>query len=404
MRLIERDFYLNKLKDVMGTPDIKVITGVRRSGKSKLLEVFMAYVQANDPNANIIHINFNMNTFESLAEYHALHDYIVNAYTPEKNNFIFIDEVQMCSGFEKAINSLHASEKYDIYITGSNAFLLSSDLATLFTGRTFEIEVFPFSFGEFMQYFELTDQYAAFNRYIQEGGMSGSYLYKTPESKYDYIADVFNTLIVRDIQRKYHVRNMPLMERLCDFLIDNISNQTSTRSVAAAFTSEQVKTNDRTISAYIKYLCNAFAFYKVRRYDIQGKRYLTSNDKYYLSDHSFKYAKLGTKNADYGRMIENIVAIELLRRGYELYAGMLYKKEIDFVAIKRSEKLYIQVASSIDDPDTFQREVDPLLKIKDAYPKMILTRTRQEAYQYEGVQIVDVADWLVSVGTQGIII
>ena len=188
---------------------------------------------------------------------------------------------------------------------------------------------------------------------------------------------------------------MPLMERLCDFLIDNISNQTSTRSVAAAFASEQVKTNDRTISAYIKYLCNAFAFYKVRRYDIQGKRYLSSNDKYYLSDHSFKYAKLGTKNADYGRMIENIVAIELLRRGYELYAGVLYKKEIDFVAIKRSEKLYIQVASSIDDPDTFQREVDPLLKIKDAYPKMILTRTRQEAYQYEGVQIVDVADWLV---------
>ena len=395
MRLIQRDFYLNKLKDVMGTPDIKVITGVRRSGKSKLLEAFMSYVRANDPNANIIHINFNMNAFESLAEYHALNDHIENAYLPGKDNYVFIDEVQMCSGFEKAINSLHASEKYDIYITGSNAFLLSSDLATLFTGRTFEIEVFPFSFREFMQYFELTDQYAAFNRYIQEGGMSGSYLYKTPESKYDYISDVFNTLIVRDIQRKYRVRNMPLMERLCDFLIDNISNQTSTRSVAAAFTSEQVKTNDRTISAYIKYLCNAFAFYKVRRYDIQGKRYLTSNDKYYLSDHSFKYAKLGTKNADYGRMIENIVAIELMRRGYELYAGVLYKKEIDFVAIKRSEKLYIQVSGSIDDPDTFRREVDPLLKIKDAYPKMILTRTRQEAYQYEGVQIVDVADWLV---------
>lgn len=395
MRLIERDFYLNKLKDVMGTPDIKVITGVRRSGKSKLLEAFMAYVRATDPDANIIHINFNMNAFENLAEYHALNDYIEQAYIQGKNNFVFIDEVQMCSGFEKAINSLHASENYDIYITGSNAFLLSSDLATLFTGRTFEIEVFPFSFGEFMQYFELTDQYAAFNRYIQEGGMAGSYLYKTPESKYDYISDVFNTLIVRDIQRKYRVRNMPLMERLCDFLIDNISNQTSTRSVAASFTSEQGKTNDRTIGAYIKYLCNAFAFYKVRRYDIQGKRYLTSNDKYYLSDHSFKYAKLGTKNADYSRMIENIVAVELLRRGYELYAGVLYKKEIDFVAIKRSEKLYIQVAGSIDDPKTFQREVDPLLKIKDAYPKMILTRTRQEAYQYEGVQIVDVADWLV---------
>ena len=393
MRLIERDFYLNKLKDVMGTPDIKVITGVRRSGKSKLLDAFMSYVRESDPSANIIH--FNLQEFEGLTEYHALHDYIENAYEQGKNNFVLIDEVQMCTGFEKAINSLHASEKYDIYITGSNAFLLSSDLATLFTGRTFEIEVFPFSFSEFMKYFELTDQYAAFNRYIQEGGMSGSYLYKTPESKYDYISDVFNTLIVRDIQRKYRIRNMPLMERLCVFLIDNISNQTSTRSVAAAFKSEQVNTNDRTIGAYIKYLCNAFAFYRIRRYDIQGKRYLASNDKYYLSDHSFKYAKLGTKNADYGRMIENIVAIELLRRGYELYAGVLYKKEIDFVAIKRSEKLYIQVASSIDDPDTFRREVDPLLKIKDAYPKMILTRTRQEAYQHEGVQIVDVADWLL---------
>ncbi len=394
MRLIERSTYLDKLKDVMGTPDIKVITGVRRSGKSKLLEAFMTYIRENDPKANIIHINFNLTEHEGLAEYHALNGYVESAYIPGKNNFVFVDEVQMCTGFEKAINSLHASEKYDIYITGSNAFLLSSDLATLFTGRTFEIEVFPFSFSEFMQYYELTDQYAAFDRYIREGGMSGSYLYRTPESKYDYIADVFNTLIVRDIQKKYNIRNMPLMERLYDYLIDNISNLTSSRSVAAAFAREQVKTNDRTVSAYIRYLCNAFAFYKVRRYDIQGKRYLTSNDKYYLSDHAFKYAKLGTKNADYGRMIENIVAVELLRRGYELYAGVLYKKEIDFVAIKRNEKLYIQVANSIDDPDTMGREVDPLLKIKDAYPKMILTRTRQETYQYEGVQIADIANWL----------
>ena len=395
MRLIQRDFYLYKLKEVLGTPDIKVITGVRRSGKSKLLESFMAYVASSDENANMIHINFNLELHEKLMEHHALNQYIENAYVDGKNNYVFIDEVQMCDGFEKAINSLHASEKYDIYITGSNAFLLSSDLASLFTGRTFEIEVYPFSFAEFVQYFELNDTYAAFTRYIQEGGMAGSYLYKTPETKYSYISDVFNTLIVRDIQRKYRIRNMSLMERLCDFLIDNISNLTSTRSVAANFNKEQVTTNDRTISAYIKYLCNAFAFYKVRRYDIQGKRYLASNDKYYLSDQSFKYAKLGTKNADYGRMIENIVAIELLRRGYELYAGVLYKKEIDFVAIKRNEKIYIQVANSVDDPDTFQREIDPLMRIKDNYPKMVLTRTHQEAYQHEGIQIVDVADWLI---------
>ncbi|MCM1537086.1 MAG: ATP-binding protein [bacterium] len=394
MRLIKRDFYLDKLKDVIGTPDIKVITGIRRSGKSKLLESFMDYVKATDKQSNIIHINFNLSRFENLSEYHALNDYVEQAYISGKNNYVLIDEIQMCTEFEKAINNFHATEKYDIYITGSNAFLLSSDLATLFTGRTFEIEVFPFSFREFMQYFELTDPYTSFNRYVQEGGMSGSYLYKTPEAKYDYITDVFDTLIVRDIQKKYKIRNMSLMEQLCDFLIDNISNLTSARGVAKTFTLAQMKTNDRTISAYLNYLCNAFAFYRVRRYDIHGRRYLSSTDKYYLCDHSFKYAKLGTRNADYGRSIENIVAIELLRRGYELYAGILYKKEIDFVAIKRSEKLYIQVAGSIDDPDTFQREVDPLLKIKDAYPKIILSRTRQETYQYEGIHIIDVADWL----------
>ena len=395
MKLIERTHYLDKLKNVMGTPDIKVITGVRRSGKSKLLESFMGYIRQTEPEANIIHINYSLSEFEPLLEYHKLNAYVEQAYAPGRTNYIFIDEVQMCEGFEKAINNFHATERFDIYITGSNAFLLSSDLATLFTGRTFEIEVYPFSFAEFMQYHALSDRYAAFNRYLTEGGMAGSFLYRTPEAKYDYISDVFSTLIVRDIRQKYKIRNMPLMDRLCDFLIDNISNLTSTRGIAAAFCKEQFKTNDRTISNYIKYLCSAFAFYKVRRYDIQGKRYLASNDKYYLSDHSFKYARLGTKNADYGRMMENIVAIELLRRGYELYAGVLYRKEIDFVAIKRSEKLYIQVANIIDDPDTFAREVSPLLKIKDAYPKIIITRTRQEMYQYEGIKIVDVADWLL---------
>ncbi|MBQ9813094.1 MAG: ATP-binding protein [Thermoguttaceae bacterium] len=402
MRLIERDYYLNQLKDVMGTPDVKVITGVRRCGKSKLLEAYIAYIQKSDPNANIVHINFNLTSFEQLTERHALENYVEKTYVPGKNNFVFIDEIQMCSGFEKAINSLHASEKYDIYITGSNAFLLSSDLATLFTGRTFEIKVFPFSFGEFMRYYDLTDQYAAFSRYVQEGGMAGSYLYKSPESKYEYIAEVFNTLIVRDVLRKYRIRNKPLLERLGDYLIDNVSNLTSARNIAATFVSSRVKTNDRTIGAYVKYLCDAFAFYRVRRYNIQGKRYLTSNDKYYLCDHSFKYAKLGTKNADYGRIVENVVAVELLRRGYELYVGTLYKKEIDFVAVRRNEKLYFQVANNIDEPTVFEREVDPLLKIRDAYPKIVLARTRQEPYQYEGIHILDVADWLLNDGTKTI--
>lgn len=396
MKLITRKHYLEKLINVIGTPDIKVITGVRRSGKSKLLEVFRKYIEQNVPDYNIIQINFNLPEFDHLLEYRPLYDYINSRYMVGKENFVLIDEVQMCTNFEKAINGLHASEKFDIYITGSNAFLLSSDLATLFTGRTFEIKVFPFSFSEYMQYFGYEDKYAAVDRYMVEGGMAGSYLYKDQESKYDYIADVFSTLIVRDIRKKYKIRNMQLMDRLVDFLMDNISNLTSARNIANTFSGVKEKVNHVTINSYIQYLCNAFAFYKVRRYDIKGKKYLSSSDKYYLSDHTFRYAKLGTKNMDYGRVLENVVAVELLRRGFEVYAGMLYKKEIDFVAIKRNEKIYIQVSDNISDDKTFEREVSPLLQIKDAYPKMVIARTRHDEYQYEGVRIVDIAGWLLS--------
>jgi hypothetical protein len=396
MKLIERNFYLDKLKNVIGTPDIKVITGVRRCGKSKLLEAFSDYVSTNISNANIIHINFNLTAFESLKEYHKLNDYIESFYKEGKCNFIFIDEIQLCPHFELTINSLHALEKYDIYLTGSNAFLLSSDLATLFTGRTFEIKVYPFSFKEYQEYFNLSDRYIAFDKFLKEGGMSGSYLYKDIEAKYDYIADIFDTLIVRDIRQKYKIKNPQLMDRIVDFLIDNISNLTSTRNIAEVLSNNNDNLNHKTIGSYMQYLCNAFAFYKIRRYDIKGKKYLVSNDKYYLSDHAFRYAKLGTKNADYGRTLENIVAIELLRKGYEVYVGVLYKKEIDFVAIKRNEKIYIQVSDNISDEQTFMREVTPLLQIKDAYPKILIARTRHEGYQYEGIKVIDIADWLLS--------
>ena len=318
MKLIERSFYLNKLINVVGTPDIKVITGVRRSGKSKLLEAFKTYIESENPESNIIQINFNLPEYEELMTSRALYNYVNAHYEAGKDNFVFIDEVQMCEDFEKAVNGLHASEKYDIYITGSNAFLLSSDLATLFTGRTFEIKVYPFAFDEYVEYFSLKDRYEALDKYVLEGGMAGSYLYRDQEAKYDYIADVFNTLIVRDIRKKYKIRNIQLMDRIVDFLMDNVSNLSSARNITNTLGSMHEKMHHTTVGAYMQYLCNAFAFYKVRRYDIKGKKYLSTNDKFYLSDHTFRYAKLGTKNMDYGRVLENIVAIELLRRGYEV--------------------------------------------------------------------------------------
>lgn len=394
MKLIERPEYLQKLKSVQGVPDIKVITGIRRCGKSKLMEAFIEYIRNSDKNANIIYIDFSNLDFEELKEYHKLNEFVKNSYQETKNNYLFIDEVQTCAGFEKTLNSLHASEKYDIYVTGSNAFLLSSDLATLLTGRTFSIEVFPFSLREYMEYFELADPYEAYAQYRKAGGMAGSYLYSDENSRASYVNDVFETLVIRDIVQKFKIRNTPLLEKIADYLMDNISNVVSANKMANTLESNKIKTNDKTVGTYIGYLCNAFGFYRIRRYDIRGKKYLASNDKYYLADPSFRGSRLGSKNPDYGRISENLVAIELLRRGYEVYAGVLYKKEIDFVAIKRDEKIYIQVSEYIDNPETFEREYTPLLAIKDAYPKMILARTRQENYQYEGIQVIDIANWL----------
>lgn len=398
MKLIDRAGYMKTLVDVIGTPDIKVITGIRRSGKSKLLEALRDYVGHTMPQANVIHINFNLDDYEGLLEYHALLDFVKGRYVAGVENFLLIDEVQMCDGFERAINSLHTSERYDIYITGSNAFLLSSDLSTLFTGRTFEIEVFPFSFSEYREYFGASNNMDEdFDGYTRIGGMSGSYPYRDEGQRYQYLSEVFKTLVIRDIRQRHNIRNVVMFDRIADFMMDNVSNITSPRSIAAALEADGLKITNKTVSAYMSYLRDAFAFYRVRRYDIRGKRYLSSGEKYYLADHAFKYALLGTRNMDWGRTYENMVALELLRRGYEVYVGLLYKKEIDFVAIKRSEKIYIQVSDDISSPETFEREVAPLLQIRDAYPKVLIARTHHEATDYEGIKIIDLPRWLVGV-------
>lgn len=399
MKLINRANYMKMLVDVIGTPDIKVITGIRRSGKSKLLEALRDYAVRTMPQSNVIHVNFNLDDFEGLLEYHALLDYVKAHYVPGEENFLLIDEIQMCDGFERAINSLHASERYDIYITGSNAFLLSSDLSTLFTGRTFEIEVFPFSFAEYREYFGASYNVDKdFDGYARTGGMAGSYPYRSEEQRYRYLSDVFKTLVIRDIRQRHGVRNVAMLDRIADFMMDNVSNITSPRNITAALEADGLKVTNKTVGAYIGYLCDAFAFYRVRRYDIRGKRYLSSGEKYYLADHAFKYAFLGTRSMDWGRAYENMVALELMRRGFEVYVGVLYKKEIDFVAVKRSEKIYIQVSDDVSSPETFRREVSPLLQIRDAYPKMLVARTHHETTDYEGIKVVDLPRWLVGVG------
>lgn len=396
MKEIKRTKYLDRLIQLNGTPDIKIITGIRRSGKSKLMQAYIDYLKSNNENINIIYIDFMDLEYEEIKEYHRLHNYVEEHYQNGKDNYLFVDEVQMCSKFELAINSLYSKNKYDIYITGSNAFLLSADLATLFTGRYIELHVFPFSFKEYCQFYDTeTDKDTLFDDYTLKGGLAGSYAYRTEQDRSNYIKEVYETIVTRDLIQKYALPDTSVLQKLSEFLMDNISNLTSPNKVSNILVENKTITNHVTVGKYIKYLCNAFVFYNIKRYDIRGKKYLENTEKFYLCDSGIRYAILGSRNMDYGRVYENIVCIELLRRGYDVYVGKLYQKEVDFVVQKGSEKLYIQVSDNISGQETFQRECDPLLKIRDAYPKVIIARTKHPKYSYEGIEIYDIADWLL---------
>ena len=397
MKMIVRERYLERIKALKDTPDIKIITGIRRSGKSNLMQAYSDYLKSEFEDVNIIFIDFMDLEFEEIKEYHALHKYVEDRYDKEKQNYLFVDEVQLCPNFELAINSLYSKSKYDIYITGSNAFLLSADLATLFTGRYIEIHMFPFSFKEYCEYYsDQTDKDKLFEEYFIKGGLAGSYAYNTDLDRTTYIKEVYETIVNRDLVQKYNLPDTQVLRQLSEFLMDNISNLTSPNRVSDILTANEVPTNHVTRGKYIKYLCNAFIFYDVKRYDIRGKKYLETSDKFYMCDTGMRYAILGSRNMDYGRVYENIVCVELLRRGYEVYVGKLYQKEIDFVAQRGSEKIYIQVSDNISNPETFEREYSPLLQIKDAYPKMIIARTKHPKYTYEGIEVYDIAEWLLN--------
>ena len=395
--MIKRKFYLEKIVKLIDTEDIKVITGVRRCGKTVLLKQIIDELENRGiASENIIYMSFESSKYKNIRNDDDLDEFIFSK-TNNLNGKIYLlfDEIQKVKNWEVSLNSYRVDLECDIYITGSNSQLLSGELATLISGRYISINMLPFSFKEYLQYNGDMNIDEALNKYVREGGMSGSYLYKEEEQKYKYILEVYNTLIVRDIREKYKIKNTELLDNLANFMMDNISNITSVRNITNSLNKIDNKLNHKTIGSYIDCMVNAYLFYKIKRYDIQGKKYLESQDKYYLVDPTFKFAKLGTKNMNYGRVYENIVAIELLRRGYEVYVGQMYNSEIDFVAMKRNEKIYIQVSDNISDDKTLEREVKSLLKIKDAYPKILVARTMHDTYQYEGVQIYDIAKWLL---------
>ena len=341
----------------------------------------------------MVHVNFNLVEFEDLLEYHALLDHVESSFDLAGPNFVLIDEVQMCEGFEKAVNSLHASERYDIYITGSNAFLLSSDLATLFTGRTFEVEVFPFSFAEYRRYHGEPDVDAAFDRYVLEGGMAGSYIYKTPEARYRYVAGVFDTL-----SRARHPPEAPRAQRVRAGArrrlhdgqrVQHHVRQKHRRRPGGGRRRRQRQDGGvvpRPPVQGVPAVQDAPVRHTGQEVPVVGRQVLPVRPFVPLRE-------AGHAHLDYGRVYENIVAIELMRRGWEVYVGVLYKKEVDFVAMRRGEKVYIQVSDDISGEKTFERECAPLLEIRDAYPKMI-SRGRSTTSTTTRESIVDIARWL----------
>ncbi len=397
MRIIERTAYLRQLQRFKGTPEIKVITGVRRAGKSQLLQDIAR--RAREEAARVILIDMSDLENESLLEYHRLYDYVQSQSAVNARNVLLIDEVQLCNGFEKAINSLYNKQRYDIYLTGSNAFLLSSDLATLFTGRQIEIPVFPFSFAEYAVYFgEEKDLEGLFDRYVIDGGLAGSYVYPEHQDRIAYIRELFQTILTRDLVQKYKLGEPAVLRHLAEYLMDNVGNLTSPNKSAAILAQNKISTNHVTAANYLDYLTHAFLFYPVKRFDIRGKRYLATNEKFFLCDLGFRYAVLGRRNMDYGHVYENLVFLELLRRGYEVYVGKLYDLEIDFIAMRGNEKIYIQVSDDISSPETLQRELTPLGKVRDAYPKLLIARTRHPETDHEGIRILNLADWLLDKG------
>ena len=396
MAWVHRKLYMDRLRALKGTKDIKVITGMRRCGKSELMKAFAAEMASEDPTSNNVYFDLLDLDNEPFLEYHALHQEIENRRKAGVTNRLFIDEVQLCNGFEKAINSIHARGGWDIYLTGSNAFLLSSDLATLFTGRHREVHILPFGFNEYCAYFGEQDYIDdTFDDFVRRGGLAGSYDYANIAESYGYIRDVYKTILTRDLVQKFSLSDTHVLERLAEYMMDNSGNTNSANNIANILSANDVATNHVTIRRYMSYLRDAFVFYEAQRYDIKGKKYLTTQAKHYICDSGMRYAVLGTRNMDWGRMYEGMVFLELLRRGWEVYVGKLYQKEIDFVAKKGSELVYIQISDSISTQKTLERELSPLLAIRDAYPKILIARTRHEAYTNEGVHVLDLPRWLL---------
>ena len=392
--MVQRKQYMEKLKKMKDKKIIKVVTGIRRCGKSTLLLIFRAYLKECGVTDNqIISVNFEDIASEPLLDYKKLHAYVIERLLPGKMTYVFLDEIQNVPQFQKAVDSLFIKDNVDVYITGSNAQLLSGELATLLSGRYIEISMLPLSFAE---YYELVggDKRDTWNSYYRNGGFPYTAAILDDDICRDYLMGIYNTVLLKDVVARKRISDIPLLESVIKFIFDNVGNIVSAKKIADSLTSYGRKTTSVTVESYIEALTSAFVLYKVGRYDVKGKQYLKSLEKYYLVDIGLRRMLLGDKNTDIGHILENIVYLELLRRGYTVSIGKVEDKEIDFIAVMGDDKVYYQVAASILDPATFEREIAPLKKVADHYPKFILSMDELPMGD-EGIKQVNIVDFLL---------
>lgn len=400
MEKIERENYLSILKNFKDRQIIKVITGIRRCGKSTLFELFQEYLkEIGVEDKQIITINFENSDYEDLQDRKKLYEYLKNKLVKNKKTYIFLDEIQNVFEFEKTVDSLYINKDVDIYITGSNAYLLSSELATLLTGRYIEIKMLPLSFKEYISAFkDKTDISKKFINYLQYSSFPQSIeLYNINKNNINMFLDgIYNTILFKDVMKRKGITDKNVLERVTKYIFDNIGNRSSIKKISDNIEGLEKNSSYNTVSNYVEALIDSYMIYKVNRYDIKGKELLRTQEKYFVIDIGLRYYMLGQSSGrDMGHILENIVYLELLRRGYKVYIGKIDDLEIDFIAKNSEDTIYYQVALTTREEKVLERELTPLRKINDNYKKYILTMDDDLNTDFDGIKKINILDWLL---------
>ena len=396
--LVQREEYLNKLIAFRDKQIIKVITGVRRCGKSTLMEMFQAYLlEQGVQQEQLIAINFEDYDFHELRNPDKLYAYIKAKLINGKKNYIFLDEIQHVENFPEVVDSLFIKKEVDLYLTGSNAYMLSSEIATLISGRYVTISMLPLSFREYISSTgdtrELSRKYTA---YLETSSFPYALeLADQPRELRDYLEGIYHTIVLKDIALRRKITEPMMLESVMRFIFDNIGNPLSTKKIADTMTSNGRKIDVKTVERYIDALTESYIVYQAKRYNIKGKQYLKTLEKYYVVDIGLRYMLLGSRAMDAGHILENIVYLELLRRGFDVYVGKIGELEVDFVAMAPQGITYYQVAATVRSEETLRRELTPLQHIADHYPKIILTLDEDPVADYEGIRRINALDWLM---------